>query len=431
MNDSLDVDNLVLFHYRHNMLVNILDVTFFFLGYAFISTSTILPLFVSHLTDNKVWIGLIGMISATGFFLPQLFTANWVERSPIKRDIVVKVGFFTERLPVFFLPISALMALFNPLYALALFFLFFGWHNFGAGTTAVAWQDMVAKIFPTDRRGFFWGVGSFGGTATGVLGAFIAAELLDQFPYPYGYAMCFGIAGVCILVSWFFLRMTREEPSERPAQVTSTKEYFRKLPAILKRDHNFRWFLTCQVLLSFGGMAWGFLAVFAVDRWQLSDGYVGTFATALLIGQSIGNLLFGMMGDRKGYWLVIICGAAVGFITLLLPLFVSDPVWFYLVFGLRGVSLGAANMTLLIAMEFCTPDIRPTYIGISNTTLGLVGIFAPVLGGILAQQAGYEPLYICAAVLTAIGLLFFIFTVREPRENPPLYKDEMIKSTGK
>jgi MFS family permease len=415
MIDAPDVDSLVLVNYRHNMVVNIIDVTFFFLGSAFISTSTILPLFVSHLTDNKLWIGLIGMISATGFFLPQLFTANWVERTPVKRDIVVKVGFFTERLPVFFLPFAALAALYNPLLSLALFFLFYGWHNFGAGTTAVAWQDMVAKIFPTDRRGFFWGVGSFGGTAIGVVGAIIAAKLLDRFMFPFGYAISFSIAAVCILISWFFLRMTREAPSEKPKEIISTKEYFRKLPAILRQDHNFRWFLICQVLLNFGGMAWGFLAVFSVDRWQLSDGYVGTFATALLIGQSIGNLFFGMLGDRKGYWIVIICGSIISFFTLLLPLFITTPAWFYLVFGLRGLSLGAGMMTLLIALEFCAPEVRPTYIGISNTTLGVVGIFAPILGGLLAQQAGYEPLFITAAFLTAVGLLLFVFTVREPR----------------
>jgi MFS family permease len=360
------------------------------------------------------------MIAATGFFLPQLFTANWVERTPVKRDIVVKVGFFTERLPVFFLPFAALVAAFNPLLSLALFFILFGWHNFGAGATAVAWQDMVAKIFPIDRRGLFMGLGSFGGAATGVVGATIAAFLLDRYAFPLGYALSFSLAGFFTFLSWFFLRMTREEPSAKPSQTTSNKEYFRKLPGIIQRDHNFRWFLISQVLLNFGGMAWGFLAVFSVDRWQLSDGYVGTFSTALLIGQAIGNLIFGMLGDRKGYWIVIVGGSLISFITLLLPLIVTSPVWFYLVFGLRGLSLGAGFMTLLIVMEFCAPDVRPTYIGISNTTLGVVGIFAPIIGGLLAQQAGYEPLFIVAAILTAIGLLFFAFTVHEPRRNQPI-----------
>lgn len=408
-------ENWVILNYRHNFIVNILDITFFFLGYAFISTSTILPLFVSRLSDNKLWIGLIGMISATGFYLPQLFTANWVQRSPIKRDIVVKVGFFTERSPVFLFPIAALTALYSPALSLGLFFVFFAWHNFGAGSTAVAWQDMVAKVFPTDRRGLFMGLGSFGGTATGVVGALIAARLLDQFAFPYGYAISFALAGVCIFISWLFLRMTREMPSEKPKVHTSEKEYFRKLPAILKRDRNFRWFLVCQLILSLGGMAWGFLAVFAVDRWGLSDGYVGTFNTALLIGQSIGNLLFGYLGDRKGYWFVIISGALVAVVTLILPLFVTSPVWFYLVFGLRGLSLGAGFMTLLIVMEFCEPEIRPTYIGIASTTLGFAGIFAPMIGGLLAQQVGYQPLFIVSAVLTTCGLLLFALMVREPR----------------
>lgn len=103
------------------------------------------------------------MISATGFFLPQLFTANWVQHTPIKRDIVVKVGFFTERVPVFLLPFAALTAPLSPLLALALFYLLYAWHNFGAGTTAVAWQDMIAKVIPIDRRGLFMGLGTFGG----------------------------------------------------------------------------------------------------------------------------------------------------------------------------------------------------------------------------------------------------------------------------
>jgi len=415
MNDSTPIDAQVLIHYRHNFIVNILDMTCFFLAMAFMSSSVILPLFITHISTNKIYIGLFGMISATGFFLPQLFTANWVQRTSIKRDIVVKVGFFTERVPIFLLPFAALAAAVSPLLALSLFFLFYAWHNFGAGVTAVSWQDMVAKVIPIDRRGLFMGLGTFGGTATGVIGAIIAARLLDRFKFPSGYAICFALAGFFILFSWLFLRLTREVPSTKPKEITSNKEYFLKLPGILKLDHNFRWFLISQLLLNVGGMAWSFLAVFAVDRWQLSDGYVGSFNTALLIGQSIGNLLFGIIGDRKGYWVVIVCGSLVALAALVLPLFVTDPVWFYLVFGLRGISLGAFFMTLLIVMEFCGSEIRPTYIGISNTTFGIAGIFAPLIGGFLAQQAGYEVLFITAAAVTLVGLMIFVLKVREPR----------------
>lgn len=415
MIDSPREEDLVLANYPHNFKVNILDMTSFFLGTAFFSSSIILPLFISHLSPNKIFIGLIGMISATGFFLPQLFTANWVQRSAIKRDLVVKVGFFTERTPVFLFPFAAMLASLSPVLALGLFYLVYAWHNFGAGVTAVAWQDMIAKVIPIDRRGLFMGLATFGGTATGVLGAILAAELLDRFKFPTGYAISFALAAFFILLSWFFLRLTREVPSLPPKELPSNKEYFRKLPAILRSDHNFRWFLIAQLLLNLGGMAWSFLAVFAVDRWHLSDGYVGTYSTALLIGQSIGNLLFGFLGDRKGYWVVILGGSLIALVALLLPLFVTSPIIFYLVFGLRGVSLGAFFMTLLIVMEFCEPEIRPTYIGISNTTFGIAGIFAPALGGFLAQQAGYTTLFIVSASVTLLGLFMFVLKVREPR----------------
>jgi MFS family permease len=416
MNDFPGYDVRVEANYRHNFIVNILDMNSFFLGTAFISSSTILPLFVSHISDNKMWIGLLGVISATGFLLPQLFTANWVQRTPVKRNIVVQVGFFTERVPIFILPMSALLAPLYPFLALTIFFLLYAWHNFGAGVTAVAWQDMIAKIIPLDRRGIFMGLGTFGGTAAGVVGAIIAAKLLYSFAFPMGYAICFALAGLFILISWFFLRLTREVPSERLGELTSNKDYFRNLPAILKRDGNFRWFLISQFIMSLGGMAWGFLAVYASDRWQLSDGFVGTYNTALLIGQSIGNLLFGIIGDRKGYWVVILGGTLAALVALGLSLIIDDPVWYYLVFGLRGLSMGAFFMTLLIVMEFGLAEVRPTYIGIANTALGVAGIFAPLIGGFLAQRAGYEVLFIVSAAVMMLGLLLFVFKVQDPRK---------------
>jgi len=63
-------------NYRYNAVVNWLDGTFFWFGYSFIAARTILPLYVSHFTDSKLAIGLLAVLSSTGWLLPQLFTAN-------------------------------------------------------------------------------------------------------------------------------------------------------------------------------------------------------------------------------------------------------------------------------------------------------------------------------------------------------------------
>ena len=86
-------------HFRWNFAVNVADGALFWLGISFAVPSTIMPLYVSHLTDSRILIGLISAISGAGWYLPQLLTANYVERMPVKKKMVINVGLFSERLP--------------------------------------------------------------------------------------------------------------------------------------------------------------------------------------------------------------------------------------------------------------------------------------------------------------------------------------------
>ena len=66
---------------------------------SFISSTVILPLYVSHFTNNPLLFGIIPFLSTAGYLLPQLFTANWVEHAPRKKFFPVTLGFFLERVP--------------------------------------------------------------------------------------------------------------------------------------------------------------------------------------------------------------------------------------------------------------------------------------------------------------------------------------------
>ena len=90
-------------NYRWNFTVNALDGASWWSGMSFISSTVILPLYVSHFTHNPLLIGLIPFLSAAGYLLPQLFTANAVERAPKKKFFPVTIGFFLERVPIFLL----------------------------------------------------------------------------------------------------------------------------------------------------------------------------------------------------------------------------------------------------------------------------------------------------------------------------------------
>ena len=144
-------------HYKWNFAVNLLDGACFWFGASFVSSSTILPLFVSKLTSNPLPLGLLAVIAQSAWFLPQLFTANPVERLSRKKPVVVNLGLFLERLPVWVIIAAALLSTRSPMLALVLFLASYAWHGLGAGVVATAWQDLIANCFPVNRRGSFFG----------------------------------------------------------------------------------------------------------------------------------------------------------------------------------------------------------------------------------------------------------------------------------
>ncbi len=403
-------------HYRHNFIVNVLDGTLFWGGSSFIAASTILPVYVSHLTDSRLVIALLSAIGSTGWLLPQLFTANWVQRLPRKKVFPVNVGLFTERLPVVLLALSTLLAVRSPSLALAAFLVCYAWHVLGAGVVAVAWQAMIGKVIPADRRGKFFGLANFLGTATGVAGASAAAWLLGQYGFPLGYRWSFGAAAAMLLLSWGFLALTREPARVSPEPRVSQTEYLRRLPAVLRRDPNFGRYLISQAVIALGWMSGGFFAVYAVGGWHLSDGQAGAYTTSMLIGQAIANLAFGGLADLKGHKLVIELSTLLGVVGVGWAAIAPSSAWFHLVFFLTGAwTAGILLSGLMIALEFCQEEMRPTYIGLNNTVRGIVSGLAPLLGGWIAGAAGYRALFAITFGVGLVGLGLLRWSVREPR----------------
>jgi MFS family permease len=421
MSSTTSIEAVIERDYRHNFIVNFFDGTAFWFGASFFAYRTILPVYIANLTDSEFAIALLSVILSTGWLLPQLFTANWTQRLPIKKYAPVNVGFWTERLPILLLVPSAWLATISMELALVASMLCITWHIVGAGVIAVGWQDMIAKIFPIEGRGKFFGITNFGGTATGVLGASTVAWLLDRHEFPYSYMWAFFLGSVFIMVSWVFLAMTKEPPVESDTEPVSNRDYWKKLPEIIKADKNFRHYLITQIFMGAGNMAIGFLAVYAVKRWDLPDSQAGGFTIAMLIGQALSNLVFGWLADRKGHKLILEICVLVTALAAGIAALAPQSAWFFLVFFMVGISAAGFMLSgIMIVFEFCEPEIRPTYIGINNTFNGLVSIAMPLIGGWLAKTQGYPTMFGITFSICLLGLILLRFWVQEPRksENP-------------
>jgi MFS family permease len=373
-------------NYRWNFNLGVLDFSFFWMGATFASAATILPLFVSKLTASPWAIGLVAVIAQGGWYIPQLLSANLVERLPRKKPVLVNLGFFSERLPFWLLVVAALVAAEAPSLALVLFLLGWAWHNLGAGIIAPAWQDLVARCFPVEKRGRFLGTASFIGSAAGAIGAVLSTFILQTVPYPSSFAWVFGIAAALILLSWVFLALVREPVQAATAPRQTTAGYFGALPALLHGDGNFRRFLAARVLLAVGNLGSGFLAVAAVQQWQVTDATVGLYTGAMLAGQTVATLFFGLLADRVGHMASLKLGGVAFCLAFALAWLAPWADAFILVFVLLGIG-GAAVLVsgILVVMEFSAPDRRPTYVGIANTCVGAAGVLAPLAGAALAS----------------------------------------------
>jgi MFS family permease len=402
-------------NYPWNFTVNLIDVASFFFGASFISSSTIVPLFISKLTASPLPIGLASVIAQGGWYLPQLFTANVVERLARKKPVVVKLGLFLERLPVWMLVGTALIAGRSPSLALVLFLISYAWHHLGAGLVATAWQDLIARCFPVDRRGRFMGISLFVGTGTGVLGAALSTHILSDSRFPVNFAYVFAIAAIAITVSWFFIALTREPVQPITTPRKSSRQFWTGLLSILGQDHNFRRFLVARLTLAMGNMGVGFVTVAAVQRWDVPDSTVGVYTAALLLGQTVGNLIFGFLADRFGHKLSLELSALAAFLAFAIAWLAPGANWYYLVFALMGVTLGAIIVSgILVAIEFCEPERRPTYAGMANTGVGLVSVIAPLLGAWLAS-INYDWLFALSAGINLVALALMRWWVQEPR----------------
>jgi MFS family permease len=412
---DLEIEAEVERNYRWNFTVNLLDGTAFWFGFHVISSSTIVPLYISKLTLNPFVIGLVAVVAQAGWYLPQLLTAGQVERLARKKPVAVNLGLFLERLPMWILPVAALISLQSPVLALILFFIGYTWFHLGAGMIAPAWQDLIARCFPVTRRGRFFGLTSFIGTGVGTLGAGVAGWLLEARSFPLNFFYIFIIAAASIAFSWVFLALTREPVQPVPPLPANQQRYWTKWSQIVRRDDNYRRYLLARLLMTMGTMGIGFLTVAAVQRWDIADSTVGLYTAALLLGEAGGNLLLGLLADRYGHKLSLEIGLTAGAVAFALAWLAPAPGWYYAAFLFLGMAIGATIVSgILITMEFSAPAQRPTYIGIANTIIGLGSIIAPLIGSWLAGFS-YTGLFAVSAVLNVLAWGYLHWGVKEPR----------------
>ena len=407
-------------HFRRNFLVNVGDITMWLFGMSFISVNTILPVYAAKLTDSPLVIGLIPALTDAGWFLPQLFMAPYVERLTRKLPTITWLGAL-ERLPYLVLALAVLwLNTLPPPIAVVIFLVIIAWKSLASGLAAMPWQELIATVIPVSHRGRFFGISHLTGHLLGVGGASMAAIILARLPYPRNFALIFFIGFLSIALSFIFLMSNIEPQTTQAATLQNNHQhYLRRLSSILRGNTNFRTYLLSRGFTYLGGMAYGFMAVYGVQRFGLPDAQAAVFTAILFASSVAGYTLWGPIGDRVGHKRVLELTGAFWLAALLMALMAPSAEVFYAVFALIGINRAGGMLgDFSIAMEFGPEVERPTYIGLARTVTGPVLFLAPLLGGAILQLTSYTVMLGVSLVFAVAGLGILRFRVVEPRDLP-------------
>ena len=413
-------------HWKRNFAANFVDVAFFSLALAFASQTTIIPLYIRALGGSTLLIGLVPALIQTGFVLPPLFVAPFVGRLRRKLPYILLMT-LGERLPWAILALAtALLALQNPGALLVFAVVCLAVFGLAGGITMPAWMDLVTNVTPLRMRGKLFGYSSALGGLLGVLGGLAAEQVLADYPFPINYSLCFLAAAVCMGVSYAALAAIRETEREQTAPAVTAGAYIRLIPALLRADRDFSAFLGVRMLMAFGNMGAGFVSLYAATERGLPESMAGLFTSWMLGAQVVTTPICGMVGDRRGHKGPLQFGVICSGAAMVLAALSTAPPGFYAVFALLGVSTGIMFTTALtMVVEFADEARRVTYIGLHGTLLAPATMLAPLLGGWLAQSAGFGPLFAAGAVCSALAWALLTFGVRDLRHRQTARAQEL------
>ncbi len=402
-------------HLRFNFTVNLLDGGFFGFALGFASFITVIPLFVSQMTESALLIGLVPAIHNVGWLFPQLLTAGWVSRSKRVKPLVLWTTVH-ERLPFLGL---AIVAWFLPQLgtetALILTFVLLIWQGFGGGFTANAWTNLITKIMPSNLHGTFFGTQMAAFTGLEGLSAVAAGLILDRLDGPLDFTICFLAACVSFVVSFVFVSLTRE-PDGRPRSIEGQPEgFWMESKRILKNNGNFIAFLVMRSLSQFAAMAFSFYIVYVVWTFGVSEAQAGFMTGLFLMSSIVAGLVMGRLADRWSPRAMMVIGALAAALSATVAMLAPSANWFYASFVLTSMAIVAIwTLPLPLTVQFGTEEERPYYIGLSSTITAPATLLAPVIGGWLADAAGFQATFLVSIFSGLLMAAMLVFVVKDP-----------------
>lgn len=393
-------------HFAHGML----GMT----GFRLIFAPTFVPAYLFSITGSAAMVGLGQALQQLGSVLSPIIGATQIEHRREVMPIAVRIG-LGMRMPLLLLALSGWFMTGAPLLFVTMILLFM--FGFFSGSQRVVFQMMLAKVIPIAKRGRLQAYRNFaGGGLAALISYFAGTWFIEANLLGNGYAAVFMLAFILTAIGLFVLQRLMIEPlppTVRPRM--GVRERLRELPALFN-DRDYRHFIFAQALAIAGRMSLPFCILYAGQTNALTGAYIGLLSLAFLGADTLSNLVWGPIGDRKGFRLTFMLALLVWIAALVLLIESDSVAMTFLVFAGLGASQSGYMMSVsTLVLEFGARDDIPMRLALSTTTETAIASLGPLAGGVIAAWFGYIPLFWVSIGFLIAALATLILIVRDPR----------------
>ena len=385
---------------------------------------TVLPLFVKALGGSNFLAGLLPSFRYFGWLAPQFLVAGRMQR--LTRFLPITVVLEAVR-GSFYLVIAAIVAIYgrdHPGLALAVFFALFVITRFVAGCSAVARNEIIARMVPPRDRSTVISARRLTGGVAGFLAGFAVRYILDErvSSFPYNYALLIGFSGLAFGVGIFVLSRVVEPKLPIKPRDIGLLQQLRRAPGLLKGDRRYARYVGLQAAASGLTLAAPFYILYSAEVLKAPVAMAGIYISIRTLSRVLSNVFWGNQCKRRSSTWVLKSCYALGMlppIAVVILSWATSSVWsgrapsfaiwlFGLVFLLQGLAISGHGIGQLAYLYDISPERdRPTYYGLSNTIVGPL-YFLPAAGGALLDAFGFVPIFVVAAIFMALASMLAI-----------------------
>jgi len=394
--------------------LGIINGILFGFGLAFADPNIVLPVYVSKLTTSRAAIGLLSALTISGWLIPQLICAHYMQDRPHKMPLYRWTAVVRSLSWLIVAPSAFLWAGREPGLTLGLFFLGYAAFTLGGGAGSIAFFDVVAKTVPGNRLGTFFGARNIGGGLLAILAGVVVRHILGPagpgFPANFGWLLA--LAGVVCTVALAMFGFIREPAGEVHPKSDSLVAFLLGAPRLLHADRNFRGMFAASLLMGAATMTGPFYIIFARSHLGMPPGMAGDYLSVQMLGTVLSNILWLPLGDRRDGRTVMLAAGVVALAAPLAALGIALAGMhpqaagraLFAVFFLAGATgVGTFLGFTKYLIELAPEAQRPRYVGAFNTFGAVVAAF-PVCAGLVVEHVSFQAAFAAAAVAGMLGL---------------------------